>query len=128
MFVVCSEIVLVSYYMTLIVGVLSLQEVSIETVGSAAIKIVIAAFAVNVIFSLYQLFEIIYVKYCKKNVSVVPINFPHVERGNVTKVFETEGPIESSFNRSDSVLTKNLFVKREEKKKEVATEMVTRKK
>ena len=127
-FVFCSELVLASYYMTFIVGVLSLEEISIETVGSASIKIVIAAFGINTIFSLYQFFEFVYDKFCSKSVRVIPINFDaaRVDRSNVTRMFETEHAQDIGLNRSDVTAPKNLFVRREENRERM-TEMISKK-
>lgn len=90
-YVVITEFLLISYYMALIVGILSIQAISIETIGSACIKIIIVALGANVIFSIFDAAHAIYSKTCgKKYARVHPNVLATASAANVTMAIELD--------------------------------------
>ena len=87
-YIICSETLLICFYFNLMVGILSIGGLSINTVGSAGVKIALSALALNALFSLFQASASIYEKACKKrHVKIYPNETTIIQdKGNVTVV------------------------------------------
>ena len=92
-YIVTSEFLLISFYLNLIIGILSIESISLPTIGSAGIRILMVALCFNAAFALYELAQTIY-KRCRKGNSnfVFPAmnTISHIERGNVTMVMDPD--------------------------------------
>ena len=115
-YIICSELFLISFYMTLMVGILSMGALSIDTVGAAGIKICIGALGVNIFYAIYQAAMSIYNKSCgKKTNKVHPVGGEsgeqsvQNERVNVTTIHPEE-PCEEKIGEYN---IKHYFPKRE---------------
>lgn len=106
-FVICNETLLICFYLTLLVGILSIGDVSIETVGAAAIKIVMSALALCCLFAMSQACAEIYTSACKKRQSKV-----HPNIADVTQFDRNQTIVEV-----DDVFSRKGIELKEEKKK-----------
>jgi hypothetical protein len=90
-YMVASELVLTSYYMAIMVGILSIDAISVDTIGLACIKICIVALGMNCLYSISGAVEVIYQKCCRKKSKVQPMeDADRSHAGNVTMMAEPE--------------------------------------
>ena len=101
-YMVVNEFVLIAYYMTLLVGILSIGGLDIGTIGNAAIKIGLVALGVNVLYSMTCMVYSVHDKYCKKKIRV----HPNTE-SNITQVEKTANL--TTWIEPDTILHKNTI-------------------
>lgn len=103
LYIVISEFLLTSFYLNLIIGILSIDSISLPTIGSAGIRILIVALMFNAAFALYELAQTLYKK-CRKNNFVFPATntIPNIDRGNVTMVMDPDDLFRNPTNRIKS--------------------------
>jgi hypothetical protein len=87
---VVSELLLISFYLTLIAGILSNGSISIYTIGSAGIKIIISVLIFNAAFVLFELGQFLYEKIKNRDkVKILPSNI-NQHPGNITCIMDPD--------------------------------------